>query len=396
MARPPLPIGAHGNIFVTQEPNGVWRARTRFRDLDGRVRPVEKSGHTAAAAKRILQEALTERVKAMGSTDLQPTTPFKDLVDFWLEDLAQREDAPRPATLDKYRTTLSHLVESMGGLQLREATAGRIDSHLKALPSPDMRRKARSHLMNMFDLAVIHEAVPTNPVLSTSKHKRRKRDVEDIPMDAIESIRQAVRDAMTKKRSGPKTSGDMADIIDLLLATGCRIGEILALRWEDCDLTTRRPTITVTGSIKYEKGKGNYRDVPKTRASNRTFVLPPFAAQMLRRRKMAQAPNPLGAVFVTRNGTWHQLSNIERRWRMIRSDAGLDWVKFHSFRRTVATQVDAVVDKEAAARLLGHASSAITEAHYINRKPEVVDLSAVIEERFAPKHPDEGPTAQAQ
>ena len=49
-------------------------------------------------------------------------------------------------------------------------------------------------------------------------------------------IRAAVRRWVNADRPGPKATGDMADIIDLMLATGCRIGEILALRWSDLDL----------------------------------------------------------------------------------------------------------------------------------------------------------------
>jgi len=50
---------------------------------------------------------------------------------------------------------------------------------------------------------------------------------------------------------------DMADIIDLMLGTGARIGEVLALRWSDVDLDSRRVKISAT--IKTETGVGTYR-----------------------------------------------------------------------------------------------------------------------------------------
>lgn len=37
----------------------------------------------------------------------------------------------------------------------------------------------------------------------------------------------------------------MVDVIDLMLATGCRIGEILALQWSDLDLDGDLPILTV-------------------------------------------------------------------------------------------------------------------------------------------------------
>jgi hypothetical protein len=45
--------------------------------------------------------------------------------------------------------------------------------------------------------------------------------------------------------------------------------------------------------------------------------------------------NFLDALFPTRNVMWHQVSNVERRWRQIRREAGLEWVTPELFRRGV-------------------------------------------------------------
>jgi integrase len=61
----------------------------------------------------------------------------------------------------------------------------------------------------------------------------------------------------------------------------------------------------------------------------------------------------------------------------------LQGVTPHSFRRTVATEIDEVYDAEAAKNQLGHTSKAVTERHYINRKLVVPDYRAATE-RLAP------------
>src|SRR3546814_3232502 len=77
----------------------------------------------------------------------------------------------------------------------------------------------------------------------------------------------------------------MADTIDLMLATGARIGEILALRWIDVHLDGDRPKVTISGTIKTEPGKGTYRKTsPKSDSSLRTVIIPNFAAAVLVRR----------------------------------------------------------------------------------------------------------------
>ena len=61
---------------------------------------------------------------------------------------------------------------------------------------------------------------------------------------------------------------------------------------------------------------------------------------------------------------------MERRWRQVRKDTGLEWVTPHTFRKTVATLISERVDAETASQQLGHSSPAITREFYIS-KPEI-------------------------
>src|SRR3546814_14590337 len=77
----------------------------------------------------------------------------------------------------------------------------------------------------------------------------------------------------------------MADTIDLMLATGARIGEILALRWIDVHLDGDRPKVTISGTIKTEPGKGTYRKPsPKSDSSLRTVIIPKIGRASCRER----------------------------------------------------------------------------------------------------------------
>ena len=136
----------------------------------------------------------------------------------------------------------------------------------------------------------------------------------------------------------------------------------------------------MAGTIKTETGKGTYRKpTPKSESSRRTVVLPPFAAELLRVRREFATPNEYDAVFATRTGNWHQVVNIERRWRQIRKDTGFEWVTPHTFRKTVATLISEATTSELASRQLGHSSSQITRDHYIAKPPVSADLSELLE-----------------
>lgn len=72
---------------------------------------------------------------------------------------------------------------------------------------------------------------------------------------------------------GPRPSADLADIVDLFLATGLRIGEVLALRWTEVDLTADRPTLAVTGTLVQIKGHGIVRqDATKSAAGGGQYA----------------------------------------------------------------------------------------------------------------------------
>ncbi|MCU1522259.1 MAG: phage integrase family protein [Arthrobacter sp.] len=171
---------------------------------------------------------------------------------------------------------------------------------------------------------------------------------------------------------GPKPTSRLADIMLLMAATGLRIGEVLAIRWQDLDLSAPAPTLNVTGTLVEQKKQFFRQDLPKNYASVRTIHLPEWATEMLLRRKKNASPTQTDAVFATRNGTFVTPSNTRTELKNAMAKSGIEErITPHAFRRTVATAVAENVNDEAAAAQLGHASVEVTRAHYIVR-PKVV------------------------
>lgn len=379
MARPPLPIGTFGTITTKEVRPGVYRARTRFRDFDGVTREIKGTGRSAAAAVRELKVKIADRSAPSGDL-IGPDMRISQVADIWLS-LYRAEQRSEATTANEYQRIIENvIIPAIGNIRLREATAGRLERLIRSQDSHSRRKKTKTVLKMMFDAAVIDDALPANPVSSTSRLRGQKKDVQALSVEDLNAVRSAVDAWMTKKRPGPKPNQDMPDIVDLLLATGCRIGEVLAIRWTDIDLSATPPTVSISGTIKTETGKGTYRKPkPKSDASKRTIALPPFAVDVLMRRRIEQRPNHYNAVFATRNGTWHQVGNIERRWRTIRADTGFDWVTPHTFRKTVATLIDRLVDSDTAARVLGHSSDAITKEFYIEKDRTTPDVTHILQ-----------------
>lgn len=395
MPRHPLPLGSWGRIARFEESPGRWRATARFRDFDGRTRLIKAYGATGAAAERALVRSMRDRAAPSG-TGITDRTRVSQLARVWLEDL-EAEERVKPQTLDRYRVLVdNHINPGIGDLRLSEARAGRLDRFLRSVAErhPAQAQSVKQVLGQMFAVAVRHDAVAANPVREVGRLRSAKKAVRALETAQLEDVRRAVRlwrtvpDSEGRMPPGPRPTEDLADMIDLMLATGLRIGEVLALLWSDVDLAATPPRLEVTGTLVHVVGEGLVRQAaPKTSAGWRTLALPGFAVDVLLRRREQEDPNPLGAVFVTRTGNFVSPHNMRRRWRDARKGTGLEWVTPHTFRRTVATIIEREHGTKDASAQLGHASEAVTSKHYVERSHVAPDLTSTLD-RLAGSGPD--------
>ncbi|MDQ3153750.1 MAG: hypothetical protein M3R63_19240 [Actinomycetota bacterium] len=92
MPRPSLPLGSYGKITAWRDGAG-WIARAKFRDFDGVVRPVKRSGRTKVAAERALRAALVEREVPAKESEVMPGTTFGKVAELWLAEVERAVDA---------------------------------------------------------------------------------------------------------------------------------------------------------------------------------------------------------------------------------------------------------------------------------------------------------------
>jgi integrase len=276
-------------------------------------------------------------------------------------------------------------------LTLREITVGRVDRFLKSLAatkSYSTAKQARTVLSLAFGLAVRYDALPTNPVRETAKLHKPPSQAMALTVDQVNAIREAVRAWRKGPRVvGPPPDGQLEQIIEVMLGTSARIGEVLAIRKCDVDITATPATVRICGTIVSPKGRPTHRqEHPKTRTSTRVVAVPTYTAQVLRDRISVVSNEPDDhLLFFSRNHTPLTTNNVRRRLRAVLELAGIKGVTPHSFRRTVATVLDRASGAELAAEMLGHTSSKITREHYIEPDERVNPITAEILEALAPK-----------
>ncbi|KWX22308.1 integrase [Mycolicibacterium wolinskyi] len=380
--RPPLRIGSHGKITRQYQGGGVWLARCRYRDSDGvtrivqRVGPADEHDKHGKLAEDLLVEALGQRRPPVsgGVDTIGPDTTVMALVAKHLMRLA--EDGRSPATLATYRFASDRLAKFLGGVRVREATTARMDAALRSMRTahgPTMAKQSKTILRGGLQLAVMANAIGSNPV----------RDVDPIkpkaaPKGAVALTASQLRALLLGVQNSQFCQDhDLADPITLLVATGLRRSELLALQWSDFD--TEAGTLSVTGKLVRAKGHGLQRlEDAKSAAGLRTVALPKFAVDMLDERRGRAYVGEQPMIFPATSGTWRDPNNFGKQWRNVRETLGVPEVTSHSFRKTVATLID---DSGLSARVgadqLGHSRVSMTQDRYMARgrvHTEVADL----------------------
>ncbi|GAA5192357.1 site-specific integrase [Arthrobacter gyeryongensis] len=393
--RPPLPLGTWGKIRRQKVPGGRWRATARYRDTDGITRAAEAWGDTGAAAERALVTMLKDR-QAPIKSEINRSMRLSELSALWFAEIESSGRAGR-RTIDGYKDTYKRVIApALSGLRLNELTTGRLDRFLKsvAVDHPATARHSKIVLTGIIGLAVRHDALHSNPIRDVGPIKIATKNVKALSVKDVQKLRTIIRDwQIDPAQKGRPRTTDLLDVLDIFLATGARIGEVLAIRWQDIDLEAKPPTITISGTVVMEKGRGAYRqDHPKTKAGFRTMKIPPFAAHTLERKHATEQPMPEDMLFPSSTGTVRSPHNFRRQWRDARAGSTYEWVTPHVFRKSVATLIDKEYSSKHAAAQLGHSGTAITEKHYIAKATESPDLTAALE-RFGSQEPHNGPTA---
>lgn len=378
MPRQPLPLGTWGSITRTELAAGQWQARARFRDHDGVTRGMKANGKTGAAAEKALKEAMSKRLRLTGADGITPNTPVAALAAAWLAELEESRDV-LPQTIAKYRGTIDrYITPGLGSVRVSEATAGKLDKFLGTVNSDSTNKWCRVILTGMFSLATRRDAIAQNPVRETKPRKPEPRAVRALEVDEVRQFRIQIAEWSGGNKLGPARAQDLGDLLDVMLGTGLRIGEAVALQWPSIDL--EEGTLTVTGTVVELEGLGLIRQAhPKTRAGHRTVLLPRFVVAALKRQQGRGYPSDTELVFPSHTGGLRAPNNVRRQLRDARGET-FDWVTPHTLRKTTATIVDRTHGIGAAKDQLGHSSVAVTERHYVQRAAQAGDFRDALDE----------------
>lgn len=182
------------------------------------------------------------------------------------------------------------------------------------------------------------------------------------PERLIEAYNTQEQTALLNVLSSGRRTGYFA--IALMIETGLRVGEVLALRWQDVQLTRKRINVRNTVVRLANKKQSFVQDSVKSESSRRTIPLTPEAINILE-EQYARRVNEW--VFANDDGERLSYEALRYQTRKACEEAGIEYRGEHVFRHTFATNCyHKGIDVKILSRLLGHADVNITYNLYIH------------------------------
>lgn len=347
-----------GTIYQRQD--GRWVAAWTEDGSDGRPRRRSSYSRTQPDAKRELREAL-RRLDA-GQPGLDSAVTFASFAATWASTTLPAADVTA-TTRHTYEAALRlWLLPRLGARQLKRLRPSDIEAVLVALEkegkAAQTRRTAYTVVRKVLDAAVRDGELARNPAASVPRPRAEPTASRFLDRDTVRALLKAAR-------------GDRLEpLVTLLAYTGLRIGEALALRWEDVDLDMG--FLRVTGTMARVNGQIS-RTSTKSARSRRAVALPAPALDALKTWRTSQARERLAAIvwvddgwlFTTPIGTALDQSNAMKAYKQLAAKAGAPSATFHGLRHSAATVLlEEGVPMRVVAEILGHSSTRLTADTY--------------------------------
>jgi integrase len=307
-----ITVGTHG-VFTPDQ------ARTQARQL---LVEVERGGDPAED-KQIGRKAPT----------------LQEVADRYMKEHATVKKKPRSIKEDR-RLLDKVILPYFGSRKLADITRPDIAKfHHSQRAAPYQANRAIALLSKIFNLAEKWglRTDGTNPCRHIEKYKEEKKERYLTP-EELSRLGVVLADTEATKQELPQAIA----AIRLLIFTGCRLSEILTLKWEHVDLELREMTL------------------PDSKTGKKTVQLAGPALEVLRNISRLVG-NPY---VIPGEKAGQHLIGLPHIWQRIREKAGLPDVRIHDLRHSFASSAaQAGMSLPFIGALLGHRELATTNRY---------------------------------
>ena len=286
----------------------------------------------------------------------------------WLADWLTNYVMPsaKDKTYTRYADIVDqHLVPKLGDYEIENLTPIIVQRYITELMQSGNLRTGKGLSANSINsiITVIQGSMSTAHLLGLvsvyemNKLKRPKTQEKPIEVFTPNEQKRIEHAVLTDRRE--KMKG-----VVICLYTGLRIGELLALEWEDIDFGKAELTVSKTCHDGKNKNGDFCRitETPKTSNSRRTIALPKQLLPILREmRKKSQSNLVISGekpLFVR---------SYQRSFELLLKNLGIPHRGFHALRHTFATRaIECGMDVKTLSETLGHKNATITLNRYVH------------------------------
>jgi site-specific recombinase XerD len=334
--------------------------------IDGKSVTSKGRGSTPEMAINTAEANLNAKVAKLNALTIpKEHLLVADLCQFWLDDhksqISYNTNVGYQRAIDGF---IRPILSSVSITTLSTSHVMKIYSKIRESGlSRSVEVQVRAVGAGACDLAKSLNYVTDNPFRNLKLRKRSHALPETFTLEEIRAIIKTADE-----------TGRLAYAI-LALVYGLRVSEQLALRWQDMDIESDKPTMFIREQIQRRTGQGLVRAKLKTKKCVRDIGIGPKLLKALKKLKAAQETesavhgpqwNPEGYLFINRSGNAMDNGMEREKWRKLLADSGVEYKRRHIGRHSSALVIN---NGEISSKLLGHSSMQVTIDLYGHMKP---------------------------
>jgi len=383
----------NGNI--RERADGRWEARIM-------TEGIYKSfyGKTKADVKKKLRIYRDTRSNEAGDKK----TPLQDYIANYL--ITYKLGIIKESTYDRYESTFLHHVYNtpLGRKPIGVVNDSDIIKHLKLKISPlspdemPLSRSSVKKILELLNMACKHAhmkgKIPNNPAVGVKLPGEDNFLVKTKKIECLDDGQMAqIKRVSELKRKNGKPFYRASYLIMILLNTGLRCGELLALTWDDIDFQNNLIYVSqgIMTNVNIRDAAGNILErtnklaSPKTNKAVRSIPINQQCCYYLNLLLEEKEKSSIDTDFVAYSeaGTRMTFRNLQRAFDLILIKAELPHYSLHILRHSFGSQlIRNGVDVTIVSKLMGHSNITITYNKYIHvlqsQQIRAIELANVI------------------
>lgn len=371
-----------------------WEYRISFVDRrTGKQKQASKGGFKTKKEAQVAAAEAEAKINYYGFSE-NGNERVDNYFSDWLE--VYKKPYVKPITYSvQERNVRLNIIPRWGNYRLKDITRTEYQKWINELREHYSEGTVR-RIHSIFSTAM-NDAVHEFNIMIDSPAKKIKipKDVEKsskvafFTKEQLNTFLEATKKPV--KHAKYKLSIQYFALFTLIARTGLRIGEALALNWDDIDLNAK--TLDINKTLVYPLNSEPYLSTPKSKKSERTVKLDDHTVKVMKKHKINQKevclryenykPSKDNYVFHQHEGRWLRTNIVRDYFKEVCKRAELPVLSPHALRHTHAVHLlEAGANIKYVSERLGHASVKVTADTYLHVTQKIEDDALALYENY--------------